>query len=110
MDEQPDLPVPTLPGPALLRAWRGKRSQAVIAHDLGISQSLLSQREDGTRKVPLGDALLIQAVTEGAIPATAWGHSEEAVALALSAGDYPPPASVPTASDFTVDSDAPRAA
>ncbi len=70
----------------LLRAWRAsaKVSQAKLAEIFGIKQPAVAIWE--TRGRPqLANALALQALTHGAVPATAWGYSEERIAQVLSA-------------------------
>lgn len=70
----------------LLRAWRAsaKVSQAKLAEIFGIKQPAVAIWE--TRGRPeLANALALQAHTQGAVPATAWGYSEERIAQVLSA-------------------------
>lgn len=79
-----------LTGPADMRAWRIEQglSQTDAAALFGVKQTVQSQREGGERGVPLGDALIIQAVTRGKVRATSFGHSPEAVAQALAAAQF----------------------
>lgn len=91
----------------LLRAWRDERgiSQAEAAKDLGISQPAVAQWETKGRPLLL-KALEVQGYTGGAVPATAWGYTEEQVErvrLAVERAVPPPVGSVFTASDFTVE-------
>jgi hypothetical protein len=82
-------------GGNLLRTWRGTRSQGVIAEALRVKQSYVSLLEADGRCPDLALALVIQAVSEGDVPATAWGYSEEEVARVLAAGAFGPSGGVP---------------
>lgn len=60
-----------------------------MAGVLRVKQSYVSLLEADERCPELALALIIQAVSEGAVPATAWGYSEDEVARVLAAGAYP---------------------
>lgn len=97
----------TKTGPLLCRTWReaqtSKLSQRALARRMdNVHQSQVAQweDEDSTERPNIARALELQALSEGAIPATAWGYSEEQVARVLAAAQFQPAAH--TASDFTL--------
>ena len=92
-------------GPDLTRAWRAHvgLSQEELGAKLGVAQSIVSFCEKGTRLLTLPQALALQGVSKGAVPATSWGYSEEQVALVLAAAQFPALSDLGhTASDFTL--------
>jgi transcriptional regulator with XRE-family HTH domain len=64
-------------GRSLLRAWR-KRSERTLkdcSEAVGVSHSLWSEWEQGTRKPTLEGAIGIEQLTEGGVPVESWGFS-----------------------------------
>lgn len=77
-------------------------SQGRLAEALGVSQPAVAIWE-GSGRPDLSKALELQAMTAGAIPATAWGYTEEQVSRVLRAAKFPAlVGATHTASDFTV--------
>lgn len=83
-----------------LRVWRDGAglSQRELAERLGLKQPAIAQWEAGGRP-DLAKALELQSLTEGRVPATEWGYTEEQVARVLRAARFPGSIGH-TASDF----------
>lgn len=65
-------------GSALLSRWRAaepaERSQVKLAASLGVRQSAVSEWESGSRRPDFANALVLERLTGGAVPAESWGH------------------------------------
>lgn len=65
-------------GSALLSRWRAaepaSRSQVKLAALLGVRQSAVSEWESGSRRPDFANALVLERLTGGAVPAESFGH------------------------------------
>jgi DNA-binding XRE family transcriptional regulator len=59
-------------GADLLRAWRGKRSQAEVAELLGVNQGTVSRLEAGEYEPGVALAIRLDRLSDGTIPVSAW--------------------------------------
>lgn len=55
------------------------RSQVKLAALLGVRQSAVSEWESGSRRPDFANALELERITEGAVPAESWGHDAELI-------------------------------
>lgn len=74
-------------GSRLLAEWRAalpeERTQTKVAAALGLRQSIVSEWESGNRRPDLTNALALEALSGGAIPAESWRHDREAIARVM---------------------------
>lgn len=73
-------------GRGQLRAWRKstERTLKECSEAVGVSHSLWSEWEQGTRKPTLEGAIGIEKLTEGNVPVEVWGFSASSL-LAVAA-------------------------
>lgn len=71
-------------GSRLLADWRAalpeERTQTKVAAELGCRQSIVSEWENGNRRPDLANALALESLTGGVVPAESWQHDPEAIA------------------------------
>lgn len=71
-------------GSRLLADWRAalpeERTQTKVAAELGCRQSIVSEWENGNRRPDLTNALALESLTGGIVPAESWQHDPEAIA------------------------------
>lgn len=84
-------------GPELTRAWRTRAglSQGELGAMIGVAQSIVSLCEKGARMLTLLQALALQGVSKGEVPATSWGYTPEEITRVLAAAAFQPPADDP---------------
>lgn len=75
------------PGAELLKGWREReaRSQTEIAAALDIRQNTVSEWEKGSRRPDLTNALRLESHTKRAVPAVAWGYTDDECRKVLAA-------------------------
>lgn len=79
--------------PQLLRAWRGSRPQSECAKILGSSQPSYCNWEKGNVSPNKKRRASIEAITEGAVPASSWpAHAPKAPEVAPAAVESDAPA------------------
>lgn len=84
-------------GPGLLRAWRGaqepklsQRALAALLTDTHQSQVVLWEKDDVSERPDRARALELQALSKGAVPASAWGYTPEEIERVLAAIAFQP--------------------